>query len=206
MIKPGTYHHGDLRAAIIAEAIAIAEEEGVSALSVRAVARRLGVSHAAPARHFASRADLLLGLATAAFSLFAEELERSHAEAGPGNTHLAELGTAYIRFALRRPALFRLMFNSEATEQASAPDPAFQAANDRAFGILASAVRSAMGRDTREGEVQQAALLAWAGAHGAAMLWLDGPLRSMGEQDFMAWAAVSMERLSRVASQGGRDP
>lgn len=206
MNAPSSYHHGDLRAAIIDTAIAIAEEDGLPALSVREIARRLGVSHAAPARHFANRAALLAGLATAAFSLFADSLERSGQSKPPGRECLAALGVAYIRFALRRPALFRLMFHPETAESAEAPDPALKAAGDRAFGVLASAVRETLGGDATDAEVESATLQAWSGAHGAAMLWLDGPLRGMGKRGFLQWADTSMAELSRsiVSRPAGR--
>jgi len=192
---PEAYHHGDLRAAIIATAIVMAEESGVPALSIRAIARRLGVSHAAPARHFANRSALLAGVAAAAFSLFSDELEKS-GRGATGDARLSALGVAYIRFALRRPALFRLMFNPEATDGARADDPGLQAAGERAYAILESAVRS-LSDDTTDANVERATRLAWAGAHGAAMLWLDGPLRDLGERDFMRWAKSSMDHIAR---------
>src|SRR5690606_10150801 len=99
MIQSDAYHPGDLRAAIIATAITMAAEQGVAALSIRAIARRLGVSHAAPARHFANRSALLAGVAAAAFSLFSDELEKS-ARGATEEARLSALGVAYVRFAL----------------------------------------------------------------------------------------------------------
>ena len=200
MIQSDAYHHGDLRAAIIATAITMAEEQGVAALSIRAIARRLGVSHAAPARHFANRSALLAGVAAAAFSLFSDELEKS-ARGATEEARLSALGVAYVRFALRRPALFRLMFNPEATDAARVDDPALRAAGERAYATLESAVRSLLG-DAADADVENATRLAWAGAHGAAMLWLDGPLRELGERGFMRWAKSSMDHLARTLDSG----
>ncbi|MFJ1257856.1 WHG domain-containing protein [Cupriavidus sp. CuC1] len=196
MTNSTTHHHDDLRTAIIEEAITIAEDEGFSTLSIRAIARRLGVSHAAPARHFASRAELLAGVAAAAYSLFADELEKGGQGKLSGCARLSALGSAYVSFALRRPALFRLMFNPEVTELAATSLKDLRIAADRAYGILSSAVRCTLGSEASEEAIRNATLRAWSGAHGAAMLWLDGPLRAMGKRNFMCWAEVSMAQLS----------
>src|ERR671910_1744533 len=96
-----TYHHGDLRAAVLAAASKMIEKEGLAALSVREAARRAGVSHNAPYRHFPDREALLAALAEEGFSLLGESLE---------NRSGRELGEAYVRFALAHPQRFRLMF------------------------------------------------------------------------------------------------
>lgn len=100
-----TYHHGELRPALLRAAAKILEEEGRDAISLRDLARRAGVSHAAPYRHFADRPALLAALAEEGFALLAAELQGK-----PWRDQAA----AYVRFALANPERFRLMFISPA--------------------------------------------------------------------------------------------
>lgn len=101
MLSMTTYHHGDLRAAMLAAAARLVEEEGVAGLSVREAARRAGVSHNAPYRHFPDRESLLAALAADGLA----QLEKA-LQGGSGR----ELGEAYVRFALANPRRFQMMF------------------------------------------------------------------------------------------------
>src|SRR5216117_2127251 len=96
-----TYHHGNLRTALLRAAGERLEKQGITALSLREAARRAGVSHNAPYRHFADREALLAALAAEGFAMLAERLRGQ-----PGR----EMGEAYVRFALEQPQRFRLMF------------------------------------------------------------------------------------------------
>lgn len=96
-----TYHHGELRPALLREAAKILEREGGQAISLRDLARRAGVSHMAPYRHFPDREALLAALAEEGFELLARELE---------GKPWREQAVAYVRFALAHPERFRLMF------------------------------------------------------------------------------------------------
>src|SRR3970040_1414973 len=96
-----TYHHGDLRTALLRSSSKILEKEGVSKLSVREAARRAGVSHNAPYRHFPDRESLLAGIATEGFSMLGAALQGSSGKA---------MGEDYVRFALEHPQRVRLMF------------------------------------------------------------------------------------------------
>ena len=103
--KRGGYHHGDLRAAVLQAAGEILETEGLSGLSLREAARRAGVSHNAPYRHFADRESLLAALAAEGFGLLAAAQREAAAKIG-----LRGMGEAYVRFALAHPERFQLMF------------------------------------------------------------------------------------------------
>src|SRR4030088_2102693 len=104
-----TYHHGDLRAALVRAAIQLLEESGETDLSLRAVARRAGVSPAAPYRHYADREALVSAVAAVGYRELAERLAAAHpAPATP--EQLASVAVAYVQFALEQPALFRMMF------------------------------------------------------------------------------------------------
>ena len=141
-----TYHHGDLPAAVLAAAAKMLEKEGLAGLSVRAAARRAGVSHNAPYRHFPDRDALLAALAADGFSQLREALENKTGK---------ELGEAYVRFALDHPQRFRLMFAGHFAQ----PE------------LLAkfAGVFSGMGSDARF-----AAAAGWSLVHGLAQLILDG--------------------------------
>jgi AcrR family transcriptional regulator len=128
MSEQASYHHGNLRSALLLTALELLEKEGLAALSLRKVAAAVGVSHAAPAHHFPALRDLLTGLAGIGFSRLghALRLARSGAEtAGTSRREAIEL--AYAEFARGNPALFRLMFSGDALK---ADDPALRAGFD----------------------------------------------------------------------------
>lgn len=170
-----TYHHGDLRASILGAAAEVIEKQGIEALSVRAAARRAGVSHNAPYRHFPSKGALLSALAADGFARFGEALAAAERDGG-----LRARGEAYVRFALANPQRFRLMFSSglRISDDASLRE---QAA--RAFGGLEQAISAHTGQ-----EAPYAAIAAWALVHGLSHLLLDQKLAGAsreGVQEFV---------------------
>src|SRR5579859_4246626 len=105
------YHYGNLRSALLAEALRALAEGGPASLSLRELARRLGVSHAAPYRHFADKDVLLAAIAQQGFELLAAEVEAAAAQHPDESLfQLADMGWAYVRFALRQPQHFQVMF------------------------------------------------------------------------------------------------
>jgi AcrR family transcriptional regulator len=160
-----SYHHGDLRKALVDEAARLVEGEGVDALTLRELARRLDVSHAAPAHHLADKTALLAELAAVGFEELAVALEEGAHSGRTPAAQLREAGRAYLHFALRRPGHYRVMFGRQL--RAVPPTSRLAAAGDRAFAVLQRAVTAAL--------PAQAAFFAWSATHGAAMLLLDGP-------------------------------
>lgn len=165
-----SYHHGDLRAALLTAAIELLESG--EPFSMRAVARRAGVSQTAPYRHFADRAALDNAVAVAGFEDLAAELSAALATTPEGTepeATLGELGVAYVLFALRRPAEFRIMFGNECddahTERVVASQKLHQVLGD----VLAKAFPQA--------DTPAASIALWGMAHGLAFLHLDGKLR-----------------------------
>lgn len=155
-----SYHHGDLRAATLRAAADLLEQQGPGAVALREVARRAGVSHNAPYRHFRTREALLCALAAKGFAEFATHLRGLEG---------AAMGEAYVGFALARPRLFRLMFGGSLR---FAADPALDAASRGAYEALVGAFR-------RRGDVadpELAAAAAWALVHGLSHLLLEGHL------------------------------
>ena len=115
------YHHGDLAPTLRQAALAILEEEGLEALSLRSVARRAGVSHAAPYRHYPSREALLADVASEGLAHLRGELAQAAAIAGDRADRIVRIGGAYLRFASRHAGLLRLMFGSELPNRADFP-------------------------------------------------------------------------------------
>jgi AcrR family transcriptional regulator len=153
-----TYHHGDLRAAVLNAAGRLIEKEGLAGLSVRAAARRAGVSHNAPYRHFPDRDALLAALAAEGFRRLQKFLEGRSGRA---------MGEAYVRFALAHPQRFRLMFGGRLASERH-PELRDQAAATHA---RLTAAFSGLGA-----EAGYAAAAAWSLVHGLAHLILDGHL------------------------------
>jgi AcrR family transcriptional regulator len=187
------------RAALLAAARAELAERGHAGVSLRAVARRAGMSHAAPKYFFGDRAGLLTAVAAQGFA----ELARSLRQVPPA---LAALGHAYITFALANPALFDLMFRPSELHPA---DPDLRHAEDDAIGVLESAVTAsgAPGEQppTAPGEFT---LISWALAHGLAVLSRDGALQPAshgGQRDSADLAChlvdVFIELLTRQHAQ-----
>ncbi|TDU02472.1 TetR family transcriptional regulator [Streptomyces sp. 846.5] len=163
------YHHGDLRAALLGAAMDLLEEDGGS-LSLRAVARRAGVSPAAPYRHFADKEALESELAAAGFADLRQRLLGA-ADALPATPEeFALLAVGYVRFALDRPVLFRLMFGDPCSDTEDARTVA--AAELRAY-VLACVNEAFPGADA-----EALATAGWSLVHGLAFLHLDGKLPS----------------------------
>jgi AcrR family transcriptional regulator len=164
------YHHGDLRRAILDAAVEAIEERGSAALSLRELARRAGVSHAAPIHHFGDKAGVLTALAAEGYELLANAL----AAAGDD---FVEAGVAYVRFAVTHKAHFEVMFRPDTYHR---DDPAVTAARERAGQALAAGVHTRTARTGRQ--AQLTGIAAWSLMHGFATLWLTGGLpESLGE-------------------------
>ncbi|TSE01099.1 TetR/AcrR family transcriptional regulator [Skermania sp. ID1734] len=174
MSSKTTYHHGDLPTALVRAAVELLEEGGAGALSLRAAARRAGVSTAAPYRHFPDRSALLSAVAAVGYrELAAALMAASPDPATPDD--LADIAIAYVRFALDKPGLFRAMF----TEQCDKDNPdrvaAVAAIHDYLQGIVKKAV------PTSDPDSMATAL--WSMVHGLAFLHLDGKLDTSSDQE-----------------------
>ena len=153
-----TYHHGNLRAALLRAAGEVLEKEGLEGLSLREAARRAGVSHNAPYRHFPDRDSLLAELAAQGF----EELGKALA-----GRQGREMGEAYVGFALAHPNRFRLMFGGRL-------DLRRHASLDRAARVTYDTLVAAFLAQPAVADAERAAAAAWSLVHGLAQLLLDG--------------------------------
>src|ERR1700736_5385671 len=162
-----TYHHGDLPAACLSAALELVEEGGATALSRRAVARRAGVSPAAPYRHYADREALVSAIAAVGYRELAERLTAAHPSPSTSE-QLASVAIAYVQFAVERPALFRTMFGEPCDRD-----------NDERVAATAAVslyVRSIVERTFPQADAEALATAVWALVHGLAFLHLDGKL------------------------------
>ncbi|MEU7823534.1 TetR/AcrR family transcriptional regulator [Catellatospora sp. NPDC049133] len=175
------YHHGDLRRTVLDAAVDAIGESGLDGWSLRELARRAGVSHAAPAHHFGDKAGLLTALAAEGFDLLADTLR----EAGPD---FLEAGLAYVRFATEHPVHFGVMFQPKLYR---ADDDAVRHARDRAGALLAQGARTVA---TSEGS-ENTARAGWSIAHGFASLWLAGALSVPPDTDPVDAARPVLRRL-----------
>jgi len=176
--KGGRYHHGDLRSALVDAAIGVIAERGVRDFSMAEASRRLGVTTAAPYRHFADRDELLAAVATRALTVFATMLSTDAAADADADTvdsantsaeRLAAMAGAYVRFAAQQRPLFDTLFNSGLDKSRH---PELQRAWEPVDTLLTTAVLGVCDGDAVAAEVLSDAIEA--SAHGYAMLLNDG--------------------------------
>jgi AcrR family transcriptional regulator len=163
------YHHGDLRAALLAAAEAELADKGVEGFSLRSVAKRAGVSHAAPSHHFGDTNGLLTALAAEGFTRFQDTLDAREIGATDARDKAVRAGFGYLEFAMTRPALFRLIFSSARPDFASAE---LVASAKRAYDHLVGLVTTLGG-----GEADVMSL--WVTSHGIADLAVGQKLRTL---------------------------
>ena len=187
-----SYHHGDLKEALLVAAEALLAEEGVTGLTLRACARRAGVSHAAPKHHFRDASELLAEVAARSFDRLTDTLEadrQASAELDP-QARIVSVFRAYVNFARRYPDHFRLMFRWKEIER---QNEALAAAAARTYAEMTSSITVQRGdsdvtSDTlyeriAERGLQDDVLLAWSQIHGYAMLLLEGQFDGFAERE-----------------------
>ena len=179
-LSTDTYHHGDLRRALIQAALELAAEEKDWNFSLREVARRAGVSHNAPYNHFPHKRDLLDAAAAAGRELLRRELTAAVAKIADPRKALSKMGSAYVRFGIENPTLYRLMFSVAPNGPDDWRPEKVLAGWVAGYAVLETILRHGT-RDgvfdpafARKSELQSAALYAWAVVHGLTMLAIDG--------------------------------
>jgi len=176
-----TYHHGDLKAVILAKAADLVADRGADGISLRELAREAGVSHAAPAHHFTDRRGLFTALAAQGWRMLADSLAGARPD-------FIEAALAYVRFALDHPGHYAVMFDHSLVDP---DDPDLKAAQNAAGAELARGVGTL--KDPRaKVDPQSAALAAWSLVHGFAMLWLNEAIDTEGDP------MVNVERIAKI--------
>jgi len=172
------YHHGNLREELVLSARSILDAEGMEKLSLRAVARKAGVSQTAPYRHFRDKPELLAAVAAMGF----RELKAAMLDAvsiskpkGPAQELLA-CGRGYVNFALTEVDVYRLIFGADVWQADQNED--LKIAANEAYGIMESAVVGNLGDQSKEASIVSAsALSVWSTVHGLAHLLIDGQMK-----------------------------
>jgi AcrR family transcriptional regulator len=177
-----TYHHGDLRNALLEAVGEIISENGVGAVSLREAARRAGVSHAAPAHHFGDKMGMLTAFAARGFEEFGRRLQvaADAAAADGAEAQFRAIGVEYLRFAVERQPYFEVMFRSEMHDSA---DPDLECISHDSFGVLMGVVEAMDPAELGGADPMHVAMGAWATVHGLATLWLDGALSQFTDED-----------------------
>jgi len=166
-MKGRGYHHGDLRAALLAEGLRLLAERNAEDLSLREVARGVGVSATSVYRHFPDKDALMAALAEEGLAQLAQAQKDASKRAGGGNAGFAATGRAYVRFALANPALFRLIFASPVRGDLE------EECEAEAMTLLRTNAAAEIGVELEDPAARINALHAWSLVHGLAMLMLD---------------------------------
>ena len=173
-----TYHHGDLKNALIKAGVEILAKEGLGSLSLRKVAKQAGVSHAAPYSHFKDKQALIAAISTESFKELHIQIETvftAHKE-NPENL-LVETSWAYLQFALTKPDRFKLMFSSVLEKEKEYPD--FVEVSHQNFQQLVAVVELCQDANIlKYGDANLTAVSVWGTVHGLAMLVLEGQISS----------------------------
>lgn len=167
-----TYHHGNLRAALLDAALAVLREKGVTGFSLRETARRAGVTPSAPKHHFSDTRGLLTALATVAFHDLADRLEDADRTGTSKAESITEQGVAYLDFALDQRALFELMWQAALLDLSDAD---LLVEKDRAFAVLDRRVRGEDAEPIAQDDPRMAGTFAcWSVVHGFAHMVIEG--------------------------------
>jgi AcrR family transcriptional regulator len=176
-------------------------EVGPAGFTLRELARRAGVSHAAPYRHFGDRDDLIAAIATQGFRQLTQAMLRASVGGVSAFDRLKRAGVAYVTFALRSPEHFTVMFDSPTLAKTEHPDSAKAA--EEAFGTLVKLVRSCQDEGVLPGDSREFALLAWSMVHGIAKLAIAGRLPYQSKAKVLKFAEFVIDESLR-ARGGGR--
>lgn len=182
------YHHPDLRQKLLDEAVALVREDGIKGFSLRKLAARAGVSHAAPYRHFSGKEEILACILLDGHIRLKAALRdaRSKCRGSPADKILA-LGRAYLEFAALNPERLGVMFSREGLAASAAlggKEPEADASDHDSFGVLEDAVRDAQGAGQLDPKADSGVLAfsIWSEIHGLALLWNEGLIPSMAGQ------------------------
>jgi AcrR family transcriptional regulator len=192
MTRSEPYHHANLRQTLLDAAVILIGEVGPRAFTLREVARRAGVSHNAPYRHFVSKDQLLAEVAAEGFERLAVSMQKSMARAASPRERLQECGCGYVAFALRWPQHFLVMFD---LPQVPLGHEKHQAAGQNAFAVLQDCIAAAReSGDLPVGDLLHLAWLAWSLVHGIAKLAISGnlPLNARSTIEFTRSASLAI--------------
>ncbi len=194
-----SYHHGDLKSALLQAAHDILNQKGIEALSLRAIAAEAGVSHMAPYAHFKNKSQLYQAVAAAGFTELGERMAQVQDDSPPTRELILLYGVQYIEFAIRRPQMYRLMLSQtnpgqhlEHTEPSSQIQDELQSASMRPYILLRDGFAH---YEKNPNKVKIQAQGAWAIVHGIAALIIEGHIKideGMSTKEYLATAAMQI--------------
>ncbi|HLJ50137.1 MAG TPA: TetR/AcrR family transcriptional regulator [Bryobacteraceae bacterium] len=188
---PQPYHHGNLREALLQAALQLIAELGPAGFTLREVARRAGVSHNAPYRHFPNKDELLAAVAAQGFHELTEAMMDAAQAGSNALERLQRSGWAYVAFALRRPEHFTVMFDAPL---AKSTNPKSTEAGEKAFGALVAAVEACQQEgQLPPGETMARALVAWSLVHGISKLAIAQRLPFRSSAAVLKFAEIAIQ-------------
>ena len=193
------YHHGDLRRALLDEALRTVQLHGVASLTLRTVGRQLGVSRSALYRHFADKQALLAAVGCEGFRMLRRALADAWEHNGRGRIGFEAMGKAYVQFAVAHPSHYRVMFGGFI--ESARKDEDFISEAKAAFQVLVDAIvdQQNTGLVRRDDPVLMARFI-WARVHGISMLVIDGQIRGAGQREAVELYAIERLRASLAAA------
>ena len=199
-----TYHHGDLKNALIKAGVEILAEEGLGGLSLRKVAKQAGVSHTAPYSHFKDKQALIAAISTEGFKelhIQIEEVFASHKD--EPKKLLVETSWAYLQFALSKPDRFKLMFSSVLEKEKEYPD--FVEVSHQNFQQLVGVIKLCQDANIlKSGDANLTAVSVWGAVHGLAMLVLEGQISSavLAQNELREILLHSLDQITHTPLNG----
>ena len=196
--QPKPYHHRDLRAALLQASLELLRERALGEFTLREVARRAGVSHNAPYRHFRDKDDLLAAIAEEGFERLTAAMQSAAGKVGTPFQQLQSAGIAYVEFAQAQPEHFSVMFSIDLRDNQHG---SAKSAAEKCFAELVRlVVASGRGESLRSVSPETAALVAWTQVHGISVLALRGQLRFRSRREIKDFAKVATEAIGRGLS------
>ena len=197
MTKKDSYHHGDVRQKIIDEALSWIERENIVSLSLRGIARRLGVSHNAPYRHFPDKESLLVAIAEIGFRQLNRALQQAlDCKANNYREKLENIGIAYIRYAVANQTYYRVMFSDR--QLICDKYPELDRISEQAFMVLLNVIKA--GQEAKvfiAEDSRQLARVCWSLTHGVSMLAIDNQFTISSSDDLLQLAQIATKTVSR---------
>lgn len=206
--RRSSYHHGDLRAQLIAAVRELVEAQGPDGFSIAEAARRAGVSSAAPYKHFRDRPELLRAVASEGIDRLRTDMEEAATRYPTGSLDaVAAIGQAYVNFARSGPGVFRLVFGlTEGHEE----EPALHEKGAQCFGVVVRAAAACLDRPPQDPEVLQRAYMLWTCVHGHSFLTIDNKtdIKAGSTDDWTLMRQFSLAVLGpsrQLAGEQGKD-